>query len=89
MNVLEEVEGKIVIWAHWQRDVSRIIREISKKYGANSFVDYYGLTPMKDRQDNIKKVPGSRFPCKILYWYNTDRWLWYYINCSVYYGILF
>ena len=21
MNVLEEIEGKVVIWAHWQRDV--------------------------------------------------------------------
>ena len=30
MNLLEEVEGKIVIWAHWQRDVNRIIREIVK-----------------------------------------------------------
>ena len=64
MNVLEEVEGKIVIWAHWQRDVSRIIREISKKYGANSFVDYYGLTPMKDRQDNIKKFQDPDSPVR-------------------------
>ena len=55
MNVLDEIEGKVVIWAHWQRDVNRIIRDISKKFGENSFVDYYGLTPMKDRQENIKK----------------------------------
>mgnify|MGYP002631888928 CR=1 FL=1 len=64
MNVLEEVEGKVVIWAHWQRDVSRIIQEISKKYGANSFVDYYGLTPMKDRQDNIKKFQDPDSPVR-------------------------
>jgi len=55
MNVLEEIEGKVVIWAHWQRDVHRIIREISKKFGENSFVDYYGLTPMSERQKNIEK----------------------------------
>jgi SNF2 family DNA or RNA helicase len=55
MNVLEEIEGKVVIWAHWQRDVNRIIREISKKFGENSFVDYYGLTPMSERQKNIEK----------------------------------
>ena len=53
MDVLEEIEGKVVIWAHWQRDVNRILREISKKFGENSFVDYYGLTPMADRQKNI------------------------------------
>ena len=56
MTVLDEIEGKVVIWAHWQRDVHRIIREISKKFGENSFVDYYGLTPMSERQKNIPKV---------------------------------
>ena len=64
MDVLEEVEGKVVIWAYWQRDVHRIIREISKKFGQNSFVDYYGLTPMGDRQKNIEKFqnnPECRF----------------------------
>ena len=64
MNVLEEVEGKIVIWAHWQRDVNRIIREIAKKYGENSFVDYYGLTPMKDRQENIRKFQDPDSPVR-------------------------
>jgi SNF2 family DNA or RNA helicase len=64
MDVLEEIEGKVVIWAHWQRDVNRIIREISKKFGANSFVDYYGPTPMSDRQKNIENFqnkPECRF----------------------------
>jgi len=64
MNVLEETEGKVVIWAHWQRDVNRIIREIAKKFGENSFVDYYGLTPMKDRQSNINKFQDPNSPVR-------------------------
>ena len=64
MNVLEETEGKVVIWAHWQRDVNRIIREISKKFGENSFVDYYGLTPMGDRQSNINKFQDPNSPVR-------------------------
>ena len=64
MNVLEETEGKVVIWAHWQRDVNRIIREISKKFGENSFVDYYGLTPMGDRQSNINKFQDLNSPVR-------------------------
>ena len=64
MNVLEEVEGKVVIWAHWQRDVNRIIREIVKKYGENSFVDYYGPTPMSDRQENIRKFQDPDSPVR-------------------------
>jgi len=64
MNVLEETEGKVVIWAHWQRDVNRIIREISKKFGENSFVDYYGLTPMGERQKNINKFQDLNSPVR-------------------------
>jgi len=64
MNVLEETEGKVVIWAHWQRDVNRIIREIAKKFGENSFVDYYGLTPMGERQKNINKFQDLNSPVR-------------------------
>ena len=59
-----QVEGKIVIWAHWQRDVNRIIREIVKKYGENSFVDYYGPTPMSERQENIRKFQDPDSPVR-------------------------
>jgi len=60
MDVLDEIEGKVVIWAHFQRDVHRIIQEIVKKYGENSFVDYYGLTPQEDRQNNIQKFQDPK-----------------------------
>ena len=32
INVLEEVEGKAVIWAHWRHDIATIVREIEKEY---------------------------------------------------------
>ena len=60
MNVLNEIEGKVVIWAHFQRDVHRIIEAISKEFGENTFVDYYGLTPQEDRQKNIKKFQDPK-----------------------------
>ena len=44
------VEGKAVIWSHYQKDVQRIIKEIKKKHGEGSVVDYYGLTPQEERQ---------------------------------------
>jgi SNF2 family DNA or RNA helicase len=55
MDILDEVEGKAVIWSHYQKDVQRIIKEIKKKHGEGSVVDYYGLTPQEERQNNIKK----------------------------------
>jgi|TARA_E500000331_G_scaffold236656_1_gene226957 SNF2 family DNA or RNA helicase len=56
LDILSEVEGKVVIWSHFQKDVQRIIKEIKKKYESEDIVvDYYGLTPPEERQNNIKK----------------------------------
>ena len=64
MNVLDETEGKAIIWAHYQYDINAIIKNIVKEYGPGSVVDYYGLTPQDERQPNIKKFqddPRCRF----------------------------
>jgi len=64
MNVLEEVEGKAIIWANYQKDMSEIKKAIEKEYGEGSVVDYYGLTPQENRQPNIKRFqedPECRF----------------------------
>ena len=55
MDVLEEIEGKAIIWAHYQYDINTIIKEVEKVHGPGSIVDYYGLTPQDERQGNIKK----------------------------------
>ena len=54
MDVLDEIEGKAIIWAHYQWDIKDIIKEIVKVHGPGSVVDYYGLTPQDERQSNIK-----------------------------------
>jgi SNF2 family DNA or RNA helicase len=59
MNVLDEIEGKVVIWAHYQYDVKKIIKEIQKVHGPGSVVDYYGLTPKEIRQNNIEKFQSD------------------------------
>jgi SNF2 family DNA or RNA helicase len=64
MELLEEVEGKAVIWAHYQYDVHELVKAITKEYGEESVVTYYGLTPQEERQDNIKRFqddPKCRF----------------------------
>ena len=59
MSILDEIEGKAVIWAHYQHDVKNIIKEIQKVHGPGSVVDYYGLTPKDIRQNNIEKFQGD------------------------------
>ena len=64
MDVLDEIEGKAIIWAHYQHDIASIIKEVEKVHGPGSIVDYYGLTPQEQRQPNIKKFqsdPECRF----------------------------
>jgi len=64
MNILEETEGKAIIWANYQLSVGEIIQRIIKEYGKDSYVHYYGLTPQEDRQDFIRKFqndPKCRF----------------------------
>jgi len=64
MEVLDEIEGKAIIWGHWQKDIQNIVDEIEKVYGSGSVVSYYGLTPQDERQDNIRRFqddPKCRF----------------------------
>jgi len=64
MTILEDVEGKAIIWAHYQYDITNIIKAVTDEYGQNSIVDYYGLTPQEERQPNIKRFqddPKCRF----------------------------
>ena len=77
MNVLEETEGKVIIWANYQRDVTNIIESIVKQYGPGSVVDYYGLTPHDKRQNNIRKFQNGA-ECRFIVGTPQNWWLWYY-----------
>jgi SNF2 family DNA or RNA helicase len=55
MSILENVEGKAIIWSHYTHDVKRIINKIKEVYGDDSVVDYFGETDQDQRSKNIKK----------------------------------
>jgi len=63
MSVIEEVEGKAVIWAHYRHDVENIVKTIEKKY-PGSVVTYYGDTSTEDRQNAIKKMQDKNSPVR-------------------------
>ena len=66
MDVLEEVEGKAVIWAHYRHDIDKIRQAISKKYGENTIVTYYGDTSTDERQIAIKKIQDPESPVRFI-----------------------
>jgi SNF2 family DNA or RNA helicase len=55
MDIIEEVEGKAVIWAHYRNDITSIVNALEKKY-PDSTVTYYGDTSIDDRQKAIKLI---------------------------------
>ena len=59
LDTLEEIHGKVVIWGHYQHDVETIVEHLKKRYGDNSVVTYYGLTPTSERQKNIENFQNN------------------------------
>ena len=65
MDVLEELEGKAIIWAHWRHDIATIVREIEKEY-PGSVMTYYGDTTTDDRQKAIKEIQNPESKIRFL-----------------------
>jgi SNF2 family DNA or RNA helicase len=60
MDVLDEMEGKAIIWANYIYDIEHIVSALKKKYGENSVVQYYGAVPSEQRQTNIEKFQDPK-----------------------------
>ena len=65
MDLLEEVEGKAIVWAHWRHDIATIVREIEKEY-PGSVMTYYGDTTIDDRQKAIKEIQNPESKIRFL-----------------------
>ena len=66
LNVLNEIEGKAVIWAHYRYDIKVIVEALKKEFGDNSVVTYYGDTSTDDRQKAIKKIQDPESPVRFI-----------------------
>jgi SNF2 family DNA or RNA helicase len=55
LDVLEEVEGKVIIWANYIYDIEAIVEAVSKKFGNESIVQYYGAISSDERQKTIDR----------------------------------
>ena len=66
MDVLEEVHGKVVIWAQYRYDIETIVEHIEKRFGDNSVVTYYGDTTEEERRKAIKAIQGDKSKIRFL-----------------------
>jgi SNF2 family DNA or RNA helicase len=64
MSILEEIEGKCIIWAHYQYDIRSLVSQIAKVYGEDSVASYYGKTPPDERQGIVTRFQDPDSPLK-------------------------
>ena len=60
LDLLEEMEGKVIIWANYIYDIEQIVKTIGQEYGDDSIVQYYGAIESKKRQTNIDKFQDPK-----------------------------
>ena len=60
VNLLDEVEGKVIIWANYVYDIENIVKTIQKEFGDDSIVQYYGAIQAEQRQKNIEKFQDPK-----------------------------
>jgi SNF2 family DNA or RNA helicase len=50
LEILDEVGGQVIIWANYREDITTIQKAISKEYGEDTVVTYYGDTNDEERE---------------------------------------
>ena len=59
MSILEETDGKVIIWATFTHDILEIQKAITEKYGEQSVATYYGETESDERQEVVNRFQDS------------------------------
>jgi SNF2 family DNA or RNA helicase len=55
MAIVEETDGKMIIWANYRHDIEAIKLALSREYGMNSVATYYGDTEAEERQRIVNR----------------------------------
>ena len=55
LDVIEETQGKVVIFGVFHTDIETLAEALQSKYGRNSTATYYGNTPQSERQNIITR----------------------------------
>ena len=64
MEVVEEVQGKAIIWATYTHDIMAIQKELARVYGEESVACYYGATPQDERQAIVNRFQNPSDPLR-------------------------
>lgn len=59
LDVLERVDGKVLIFCKFTHEIDSVIEVLKKVYGESSAVKFNGDVTLKERQRNLKKFEGD------------------------------
>jgi len=59
LDVLEEVDGKVIIWATYRHNIETITRKLKEKYGETKANAFYGDTASDDRLELVKNFQNQ------------------------------
>ncbi len=64
LELLEETDGKVIIWANYREDIKNITDSLKKVYGDDSTVEYWGEVDSTLRQENIAQFQQKNGPTR-------------------------
>ena len=59
LNVLEEVDGKVIIWANYRHNIETITQKLKEKYGDTKAAAFYGDTENQVRMDLVQNFQNE------------------------------
>lgn len=60
LAIVEETDGKMIIWANYRHDIEAIKLALQKEYGMNSVATYYGDTSADERQEIVTRFQDDQ-----------------------------
>ena len=64
LNALDEVEGKVIIWASYRFDLKHIEQTLKEKFGEESTASYFGDTKDSERQGIVNRFQDKESKLK-------------------------
>jgi len=64
VEILEEHDGKAIIWSRFRYDIQQITAMLNKTFGEGSAAAYFGDTPDEERNDIVRNFQNPDHPLK-------------------------
>ena len=64
LDVIEEAQGKVIIWASWTHDIRKITKALEDGFGSDAVAAYFGETKQDERQDIVNRFQDKDDPLR-------------------------